>query len=134
MTTDEFIAALRSVDVDGQYEIDGFYSHGRPLGDGALYLHRTDDRWEVGVYERGVDEPAESFPTESEACNFFYDRMTRPLPPPGTLTPAEEEFSRQHTEAALRGARERIAAAKADHEARQRVGSDGDGDGDADGS
>jgi hypothetical protein len=119
MTTDELIAALQSWEVDGQYEIDGFYSHGRPLADGGLYVHHDGDRWEVGVYERGEDRSMATFDSEQEACDYAYAELTRLRPAPRVLTPDEEEASQRTTAASVTDLRERIRAAKAEHDARQ---------------
>ncbi|MGH2749000.1 MAG: hypothetical protein ACRDKB_13920 [Actinomycetota bacterium] len=128
MTTDELVAALKSAGVSERaYVVDGFSPGGLPLADGILYVDREGDEWEVGVFERGVGTPIKRFAAEDEACNWAYDYLTRARPKPVALTPEEEEFSRQQTEAAQREARERIAAAKAEYEARRRAdGGDGD--------
>lgn len=73
MTTQELQAALYEANIDDQY-----VSLTGEVKDEALILERKVGKgWCVYFSERGLRTGEHFYPTEEEACNFIFDRLSR---------------------------------------------------------
>ncbi|SDZ06801.1 hypothetical protein SAMN05421504_10927 [Amycolatopsis xylanica] len=119
MNLEQLAGELAKAGVDPRsYHFPGKQADG-PLHDSAVYLEADGAGWTVGVRERGVNTPRQSFDTEDAACRYMYDLLTWKAPEPVRLTPEEAEAARLLNERIqaenLRDLRERKARYDAEH-------------------
>lgn len=63
---------LQQLDIPASY-----YSMDGSLEEGAFVLHYNRQTYEVFLFERGNRFELKTFQTESEACEYLYERLKR---------------------------------------------------------
>lgn len=83
---------------DDGYTVEDLHEASPRGRDGTPYLEFRDGQWIVGFWERGKKNDFGRFASESDACDYMFDRLTEPAPVRHVLSDDEMARGREKTE------------------------------------